>query len=106
LSGFRGGLVTRLLKRLVVGLGVLLALVMGAWLYAGVSRADAYTLYRNSALDMNADGQSAMRIHIATFDAKESGTYNQENCETARKLFQQQPGVTVKYWCEKGRYEE
>ena len=62
------------------------------------SGGDGYTLYRNSALD------SALRIHVATFDADESGNYNQENCEVSATLFHQQPGVTVKYRCEKGRY--
>jgi hypothetical protein len=47
-----------------------------------------------------------MRIHIATFDSKEGEEYNRENCELARSLFQAQPGVTVKFWYEKGRYSE
>ncbi|MDK9721247.1 MAG: hypothetical protein OEL53_08700 [Rhodospirillales bacterium] len=60
---------------------------------------DVYTLYRTSPLDPN------MRIHMATFDADESSpTYNQENCQLAADLFTKQPGVTVRYWCEKGRY--
>jgi hypothetical protein len=48
-----------------------------------------------------------MRIHVATFDADDNagGTYNQENCGVARALFQSQEGVTVNYWCEKGRYK-
>ncbi len=59
-----------------------------------------HTLYRNSPVD------EFMRIHIATFDADEdSATYNAENCQIAAQLFQRQPGVTAKYWCEKGRYE-
>lgn len=62
-----------------------------------------YTLYRNSVLDQR------MRIHIATFDAAEKSgidteNYNQENCEIARGLFQNQSGVKVRYWCELGRY--
>lgn len=59
-----------------------------------------YTLYRNSALDAN------MRLHVATFDADEGEGYNRENCESARSLFSRQPGVTVKYWCEKGYYRK
>ncbi len=62
--------------------------------------ATAYTLYRNSVLD---DGA---RYHVASFDARESERYNRDNCEVARQLFQSQPGVRVRYWCEKGRYRE
>lgn len=57
-----------------------------------------YTLYRSAILG------SADRVHVATFDAKESSDYNQINCETTRGLYQSQPGVTVRYWCERGRY--
>jgi hypothetical protein len=66
----------------------------------GVGEDRAYTLYRSSRTD------SAMRIHVATFDVDEKETYNRENCDSAGKLFQSQPGVTVKYWCEKGRYRK
>lgn len=45
-----------------------------------------------------------MRIHVATFDAAETEAYNSENCRIAAELFQQQPNVKVRYWCEKGRY--
>ncbi len=47
-----------------------------------------------------------MRIHIATFDADEKFEYNWENCQVAAGLFQEQPGVKVRYWCEKGRYRK
>jgi hypothetical protein len=64
-----------------------------------------WSLYRNSIID------PAMRLHIATFDSdQDSGrvtgnglTYNGDNCETARRLFQGQEGVQVKFWCEQGR---
>jgi hypothetical protein len=59
-----------------------------------------FTLCRNSVVDKN------MRIHVATFDATESEAYNRENCETAQTLFQTQPGVMVRYWCEKGRFRK
>lgn len=59
---------------------------------------DPYTLYRSSAI------KEHMRIHVATFDADAGRHYNMDNCEIARGLFQAQPGVTVRYWCEKGRY--
>jgi hypothetical protein len=59
-----------------------------------------YTLYRSSVLD------AAMRLHVASFDSADGEAYNRENCEVARSLFQQQPGATVKYWCEKGRFQK
>lgn len=62
------------------------------------SAKDTYTLYRNG---VTAD---SLRMHIATFDAREVGDYNRGNCEQARELFQTQPGVRTRFWCEKGRY--
>jgi hypothetical protein len=59
-----------------------------------------YTLYRNSVTD------EQMRIHVATFDALESGEYNRGNCEQAQLLFQNQAGVKTIFWCEKGRFEK
>jgi hypothetical protein len=61
---------------------------------------EPYTLYRNSVLDQSA------RIHVASFDAVERNPYNMENCFVARDLFAGQPGVTVRYWCEKGHYKK
>ena len=61
-----------------------------------------YTLYRTSPVD----NQSLQRIHVATFDGYSDEAYNRENCQLAAKLFQGQQGVTVKYWCEKGRYKK
>lgn len=59
-----------------------------------------YTLYRSSLPDKN------LRIHVATFDVKESAEYNNENCKIAAELFENQSGVKVKYWCEKGSYKK
>lgn len=56
----------------------------------------AYALYRNSILG------EPVRIHVATFDAKEINDYNSENCLPAAKLLQEQPGVRTRFWCEKG----
>lgn len=61
---------------------------------------DVYTLYRNSPAFPD------MRIHVATFDATGGDRYNNENCQIARTLFEGQPGVVVRYWCEKGRYQK
>jgi hypothetical protein len=59
-----------------------------------------FTLYRTSLI-----GQQ-MRVHVATFDTANGGEYNQENCETARQLFQSQPEVKTRFWCEGGRYRK
>lgn len=56
-----------------------------------------YTLYRSSTT-------GPMRIHVATFNSNDGVEYNRENCQVAMGLFQRQPGVKVRYWCEKGRY--
>jgi hypothetical protein len=66
---------------------------------------EVYTLYRAGV------GLPNLRIHVATFDSADSKAeqfkaYNQENCQTAMKLFQSQPNVTVKYWCEKGVFKK
>jgi len=73
----------------------------------------AYTLIRSSVADQMLEGkldpnnkEPPLRIHVATFDAAEGAKYNAENCEIARDLFESQPGVTVRYWCEKGRYQK
>jgi len=58
-------------------------------------------LYRNSAV--SGEGAKA-RIHIATFDSTDDADYNWQNCQLASTLFQQQPGVNTKFWCEKGRF--
>jgi hypothetical protein len=76
---------------------VWLAISLCTLCLAGCSDSSAYTLYRNSATDEN------MRSHVATFDASDGKAYNQGNCEIARQLFQAQPGVTVRYWCELGK---
>lgn len=59
-----------------------------------------FTLYRNSPLDRQ------MRIHMATFNATAGAAYNSENCNLAAELFRAQPGVTARYWCEKGDYRK
>ena len=47
-----------------------------------------------------------MRLHVATFDAADGEAYNRGNCDQAKELFQAQPGVKTKFWCEKGRYRK
>jgi hypothetical protein len=67
---------------------------------AACSSDTTYTLYRNSVTD------PLMRLHIATFDANDGIGYNQENCKIAQELFQNQEGITTKFWCEKGRFNK
>jgi len=68
----------------------------------GCTSADdtAYTLYRSSVVLKNA------RMHVASFDAADGDTYNGENCHQAQALFQSQPSVETKFWCEKGRFKK
>lgn len=61
-----------------------------------------YTLYRSSSVESMKDA----RLHMATFDAVEGTEYNRGNCLIAAQLFQRQPGVIVRYWCEAGRYRK
>ena len=59
----------------------------------------SYTLYRDSMALDNA------QIDVASFDAADGAEYNAENCRIAQDLFASQPGVKVRYWCEKGRFK-
>ena len=60
----------------------------------------AYVLYRDSVTDEN------MRLHVATFDSSDGEAYNRSNCDQAKELFNAQPAVKTKFWCEKGRYRK
>ncbi|BAL23504.1 hypothetical protein [Azoarcus sp. KH32C] len=64
----------------------------------GATDTETFVLYRNSVTNQN------MRIHVATFDAADGEAYNKENCDQAQELFQAQPGVATKFWCEKGTF--
>jgi hypothetical protein len=75
------------------------AALLGGLVTCGES-SNTYALYRASPTDAN------MRIHIATFNAEQNEAYNRENCDVAAKLFQSQPGVSVRYWCEKGAFRK
>jgi len=87
-----------------MNIGTLALIACVTWMAVGCSLgssdAHVFTLYRNSVTDEN------MRIHVATFDAAEKEEYNRGNCEQAHVLFQAQPSVKVKFWCEKGRYRK
>jgi len=84
---------------------ILLITIFTALLLSACTNDDVYTLYRSGV------GASDLRIHVATFDSSDSKdpkfkTYNQDNCQLAAQLFQSQPNVTVRYWCEKGGYKK
>ena len=64
------------------------------------SEDEVYTLYRNSIVN------PSMRIHVATFNAVDGEAYNNENCSLAVHLFQAQPEIATKFWCEKGNYRK
>jgi hypothetical protein len=68
--------------------------------HSGAGDAQTFTLYRNSVTDEN------MRIHVSTFDAVDGEAYNRGNCEQAQLLFQAQPVVKTRFWCEKGRFNK
>lgn len=72
---------------------LLLAVQATGWAQDGT-----FTLYRSSVFDQSA------RVHVGTFDAADGADYNRENCELAGHLFQAQPGVKVRFWCERGTY--
>jgi hypothetical protein len=79
------------------GLTLLTAILALTLLSAWVDSKEIYTLYRTSF--------GVGRVHIATFDAADRKGFNQINCEIARKLFASQPGVTQRFWCERGRFQ-
>lgn len=83
-------------QRLMAGMVVTSVAAMAG---CGLSEGDTYTLYRNSVITQDA------RMHVASFDAAEGGRYNNENCQHAMRLLQEQPDVHVRFWCEKGPYK-
>ena len=77
-----------------------LMLVSAILLIACGNSDGSYTLYRNSSIDEH------MRIHVATFNAKDGHDYNMSNCQIAQELFQKQDGIKTKFWCEKGNFKK
>lgn len=88
------------MKMNVLLMPLLSAVVTVATLITACSDGSAYTLYRDSPVS------SSMRVHVATFNTSDGEAYNKENCQLAERLFQGQPGVTVKFWCEKGTFSK
>jgi hypothetical protein len=81
-------------------LRILLPLTFAALLIGCDTGGETFTLYRNSVTHEN------MRIHVASFNASDGESYNRGNCEQAQLLFQAQPGVKTKFWCEKGVFKK
>ena len=94
MRNFRDNPISGRLPRLAIAAATLIMLGGCISLLPG---SEVYSLYRNSILDESA------KYHIATFDASDGADYNKENCETAAKLFQFQPGVRTRFWCAQGR---
>ncbi len=59
-----------------------------------------YTLYRTSVV------AGITRVHVATFDAKDGGAYNRENCEQVAGFYSAQPGIETRFWCEPGFFRQ
>ncbi len=83
---------------------LIVALAFGFAFSGCQTGAGAFTLYRDSSAGSPDD--RAMRFHVATFDSADGEAYNRENCQVAQELFQAQPGVKVRFWCEKGAYRK
>lgn len=83
-----------------LSLRALFPLTLGALIVGCDSGSNSFTLYRNSLTDEN------LRIHVASFNAMDGEAYNRGNCEQAQLLFQAQPGVKIKFWCEKGTFKK
>lgn len=77
----------------------------------GTDASDAFTLYRNSSVDRT------MRIHWASFDTKDSGSYNMNNCMMGARLLNanvtaiakadgKERDPSIGFWCEPGGYKE
>jgi hypothetical protein len=81
-------------RRVRIAAKYLFAAILGVLVSECSRSIEAFTLYRTSPV-------SDERVYIATF-AGEGIDYNRGNCRIAAELLQAQPGVTVKFWCEKG----
>jgi len=83
------------MNRLLIVPGLILLVLTGC-----TGEQSTYTLYRTSV------NRPDLRIHVATFDAKDGPIYNRENCFLASSLFESQPRAKTKFWCELGRYKD
>ncbi len=91
--------------------GLFLVVISMPMLWSCGTSAPPFTLYRNSPLD------PSVRVHWATFDAKESNrSYNLNNCQMAARVLnanasaRAEAGGQVRdpsfgFWCEPGTYK-
>ena len=96
-------MVNKILRNIKMHKTIYFLIIIFSSTFFSTSHADEkeiLTLYRNSTIN------SEMRIHIATFNSKDGYAYNSENCLLAAKLFQSQPGVKTRFWCEKGNFKD
>jgi hypothetical protein len=88
-----------------------LACVVSSLSACKAQRSNSFTLYRNSHLDYS------MRVHWATFDTNDKGSYNMNNCLMAARLLNANVTARAKaegkerdqilgFWCEGGTYQE
>lgn len=74
-------------------------------------KGNAVTLYRNSSVTYS------MRVHFATFDARDGTTYNLSNCQMVARMLNANITALAKrdglprnygigYWCEVGSFNE
>jgi hypothetical protein len=64
-----------------------------------VAAESVFTLYRNNHND------PSLRVHVATFDTRNSGEHNKLHCDKAVKYFRSDAksrGSDERYWCEVG----
>jgi len=79
---------------------LLAAVVLLAVSVSCSNSSESYTLYRDSGLD------PALRVHLATFDAKDGRSYNETNCTMMADLYNEKYSDTNKAWCEQGTYKK
>jgi hypothetical protein len=91
------------------------SLIVAALCMAGgcsdTNSAARHTLYRNSPFDYS------LRVHWGTFDVKDKGSYNLNNCLMAARLLNANVTASATaegkerdpragFWCESGEYRE
>ena len=82
------------------------ALALRSLRWSPSRRASCIRRNRNSPTVVGTISGVDARIDVATFDAAEDKDYNRKNCEMARDLFANQSLLTVRYWCERGKFTQ
>ena len=87
------------MKTLLIIFTLVFTVMFSSSSFADVSSVSVFTLYRNN------HSNPAARVHIATFDTKNGGQYNELHCNKAVKYFRSDAksrGSDERFWCEKG----